>query len=177
MRNLKTILICLFFISNFSNAQTTFQNYYSGNLTQTELINLKFYLKKYADTDLDSISMLSVHYIQPLKYCHYSKYTNDSKASNIWFAKYYKENAIIFPEQSKIISSFYEESGKKKFSKKDDFFYDENHFLHNLIGKINKMETCECFVSINSDGKTMIKYGEVRPEEIKYFIKEIAISK
>lgn len=175
MKNLKTLLICLFFISNYSHAQKSFKNSHSRNLTQKELTDLKFYLKEYTATNLDSISMLSIHYIQPLTYCHYSQYGHNPKNGENWFANFYKENNIIFPENSKIINSFYEEKGKKKYTPEYNYYYDENHFLHNLIRKISTIETCECFISFNSKGKMMIKYGEVIPEEIKHFIKETAI--
>lgn len=176
MRNL--ILFTLFFFLGTLQINAQLKYIYSGKLSETELIDLKKYLKEFTNSDLDSLSMLSIHYIQPVKYyCHYSKYTGNSKESNIWFARYYKDNSIVFPKKSKIITSFYEEFGKRKFSKKDDFFYDENHFFHKLIKKKDREKSCECFISLNLDGKIMIKYGEVRPEEIKYFIKEITISK
>lgn len=175
MKNLKNLLICILFIGNLTYAQKSFKNSFSRNLTQAELIDLKFYLNKYTATNLDSISMLSIHYIQPRKYCHYSKYEGDPKKGQIWFDNFYKEGNVVFPKNSKIINSFYEEIGKKKYTPENNYYYDENHFLHNLISKLNQMESCECFITLNSKGKLMIKYGEVSTEEIKHFIKETAI--
>jgi hypothetical protein len=97
------------------------------------------------------------------------------KKGEEWFDNFYKEGNVVFPENSKIINSFYEEKGKEKYTPEYNYYYDENHFLHNLINKINKMESCECFITLNSKGKLMIKYGEVSTDEIKHFIKETAI--
>ncbi|WP_308131529.1 hypothetical protein [uncultured Flavobacterium sp.] len=175
MKNFKNLLICIFFIGNLTYAQKSFKNTFSRNLMQIELANLKLYLNKYTETNLDSVSMLSIHYIQPRKYCHYSKYVGNPKKVEEWFDNFYKEGNVVFPENSKIINSFYEEKGKEKYTPEYNYYYDENHFLHNLINKINKMESCECFITLNSKGKLMIKYGEVSTDEIKHFIKETAI--
>lgn len=173
MKNLKAFVLATLLL--FCTQKTISQNIYSGKLSKNELINLKFYLKKNISVDLDSVSVLSVNYVQPLNYCHYSKYKAPSKASQNWFANYFKENNIQFPDKSKFINIYYEEIGKKKLTPALNYYFDENHFFHQLLISKNEFKSCECFIILNKDGEIRIKYGEISATEIKEFVQEVSI--
>lgn len=176
MKKTQTLLLAfiLFFLSNEINAQK--YTVFTRQLEPEVLSHLKSALNKHS-IKLDSMSVLLINYIQPLSYCHYSKYEiRPKKNREVEIIEFYKKKNIQLDENSRFINLFFEASLNSRFTAEYNYYHDENQFIHNLINYISPSETCECYIALNRQGKMMIKYGEVDLDEIRSFVKEVAIT-
>lgn len=165
---MKLFLLSLLFIVHTAFAQ---KNTYIGQLSIEELDSLKKFVSDNFKIEADS-STIVIHYYQPQKFCHYNNYNRDPVKTVQWFYNYYKENNVVFPDNVKMLFSYYNESYKQKWYN-SLFVYDEGHYIHKLILSKKRHRSCECILIMNSEGKIAIKYGEWTPTDLNYMLVNI----
>lgn len=166
---MKLITLTFLLAFNIGFAQ---KDIYSAQLSAKEQLKLQSYFHENFGIKPESLSLIIINYNQPKSYCHYDNYDHDPYKSISWFEKYYSDNNIIFPNNTEKIFSFYDDKYAAKWNKRP-YAYDKNHVLHNLIRSVKNIKTCQCYLILSPEGKVMIKYGEARPEDIKYMLNEI----
>lgn len=132
-----------------------------GKLKSYHLINLKNYLKVNFGKDIDSLEVLTIFYLQPIRNCHYDSYRqitrSDSEDDKYW------ENC-----NSETLSMYYE-NGYTSSSAMHDF----KGIIYNLF--FADKPACDGMITINKNGDYYRKTGHGSVVVANAFVNELKL--